>query len=98
MGGAAPEQLADGAVVAVGDPARRRRRPLHCVLEAFVGHGLPAGAPVESVEFDMRTTQPGGQRGGEGRLPGPAGADHHHTQRRASPGLDAGHALTATSV
>ncbi|MGU2599739.1 hypothetical protein ACTVY4_06680, partial [Pseudomonas aeruginosa] len=25
-------------------------------------------------------------------------ADHHHTQRRASLGLDAGHALTATSV
>ncbi len=71
VGGAAPEQLADGAVVAVGDPARRRRRPLHDVLEAFVGHGLPAGAPVESVEFDMRTTQPGGQRGGEGRLPAP---------------------------
>jgi hypothetical protein len=68
---AAPDEVADKAIISVDDPAiggNREGHPPHEFIGVGAGQVAPARLPIDRVEFDARKRQEPGERLRQGRL------------------------------
>jgi len=75
-GGAIPQDLPRGAVVAGGNPLLLGRGPFYKAKELKLRLGLPPVTPVKFIELDAVAARRFGERPGECGLARTAGADH----------------------